>query len=99
MRRRAKARRRVLLSAFSSRLGPETLNIRIYRQGEALVCEREIVERDGTSFTMVLPAREPEQVRALLAADPYYPRLRPQVGRAMAALTRVLGAQHGDRAV
>lgn len=93
MKRRAKARRRVLLSAFSRRLGAETLSVRIYRQGAALVCEREVVERDGTSFTMVLPAREAEQVRALLAADPYYPRVRPEVDRAMSALAKALQEQ------
>ena len=98
MRRRAKARARTLLSEFSSRLGAETLKVRIYREGEAFVCERELVERDGTSFTMVLPFREPEAVRDLLEADPYYSQVRSEVGRALGALHKALREEHGDRA-
>lgn len=97
MRRRAKARTRTLLSEFSSRLGSETLNVRIYREREAFVCERELVERDGTSFTMVLPFDRPEAVRELLEADPHYPRVRSEVGRALGTLERAL-REHGKRA-
>lgn len=97
MRRRAKARTRILLSEFSSRLGSETLNVRIYRDREALVCEREVVERDGTSFTMVKPFKEADDLRELLQADPYYPRVRSQVGRALGTVERAL-REHGRRA-
>ena len=98
MRRRRKARVRTLLGGFSSRVGSETLNVRIYRDREAFVCERELVERDGTSFTMVLPFREPEAARKLLEADPYYSRVRSEVGRALGALHKALSEEHGDRA-
>jgi hypothetical protein len=98
MSRRRKAKVRILLSGFSSRVGSETLNVRIYRDREAFVCERELVERDGTSFTMVKPFKEAEDVRALLTADPYYPRVRGQVGRALGTLEKALREQHGKRA-
>ena len=97
MKRRPRTKTRTLLSEFSSRLGSETLNVRIYRDREAFVCERELVERDGTSFTMVLPFTEPEAVRELLEADPYYPRVRSEVGRALGTLDRAL-REHGKRA-
>ena len=97
MKRRAKAKTRILLSEFSSRLGSETLNVRIYRDREALVCERELVERDGTSFTMVKPFLEPRQLRELLEADPYYSRVRAEVGRAVIVLERAL-REHARRA-
>ena len=97
MKRRAKARARTLLSGFSSRVGAETLNVRIYRDREAFVCERELVERDGTSFTMVLPFKVPDEARALLEADPHYPRVRRDVDRALGALDRAL-REHGRRA-
>ena len=97
MKRRAKAKTRTLLSEFSSRLGSETLNVRIYRDREALVCERELVERDGTSFTMVKPFLEPRQLRELLEADPHYPRVRAEVGRAIIVLERAL-SEHARRA-
>ena len=95
--KRRKVRTRTLLSGFSSRLGSETLNVRIYRDREALVCERELVERDGTSFTMVKPFREPQDVRELLEADPYYPRVRSEVARTLGALDRAL-REHGRAA-
>lgn len=97
MKRRAKAKTRTLLSEFSSRLGSETLNVRIYRDREALVCERELVERDGTSFTMVKPFLEPHHLRELLEADPYYPRVRAEVDRTLGMLNRAL-REHAKRA-
>ena len=98
MNRRAKAKARILLSGFSSTLGSETLNVRIYRDRKAFVCERELVERDGTSFTMVLTFKETGDVRALLIADPYYSRVRGEVVRALGTLDRALLEHHGKRA-
>jgi len=93
-----KQKARTLLSQFSSPLGREVLKVRIYRDREAFVCERELVERDGTSFTMVLPFKEPGAARALLAADPYYARVRGEVGRALIKLDRALRDSHGKAA-
>lgn len=90
-----KDKTRTLLSTFSSRLGKETLNVRIYRDRESFTCERELVERDGTSFTMVLPFTEPEAARRALAADPYYSRVRREVGRALLRVDRALRDLHG----
>ena len=95
MTRRNKAKARTLLSGFSSRLGSETLNIRIYRDHEGFVCERELVERDGTSFTMVLPFKEPDRARALLTSDPYYPKVWALVGRALGMLDKAVREHHG----
>src|SRR5258708_35630943 len=98
MKHPGKQKARTLLSQFSSPLGSETLNVRIYRDREAFVCERELVERDGTSFTMVVPFRQPEDVRSVLEADPYYPRVRSDVARALGTLDRALREHHGERA-
>ena len=97
MKRQARAKARTLLSGFSSRVGAEILNVRIYREGEAFVCERELVERDGTSFTMVLPFKEPDEVRTLLEGDPHYERVRREVARTLSMLDRAL-REHGRRA-
>lgn len=86
---------RALLSEFSSRLGSETLNVRIYRERGAFVCERELVERDGTSFTMVLPFRKVESIRAVLAADPHYAQMRPAAARALVQVERAARVLHG----
>lgn len=98
MKRRVKSGARTLLSEFSSSLGSETLKVRIYRERDALVCERELVERDGTSFTMVLPLQRADAVRELLEADPYYPRVRAEAERALARLDRALRQEHGRQA-
>jgi hypothetical protein len=90
VKRPGKRKPRTLLSEFSSSLGNETLNVRFYRDRGSLVCERELVERDGTSFTMVFPFREAEAARALMAADPYYSRVRPEATRALSKLDRAL---------
>jgi hypothetical protein len=86
---------RTLLTEFSSKLGSETLNVRIYRDHRSFVCERELVERDGTSFTMVVPFTEVETARALLTADPYYSHVRQQVGRALIKLDYAVRSNHG----
>jgi hypothetical protein len=95
MKHPGKQKARILLSQFSSPLGREVLKVRIYRDREAFVCERELVERDGTSFTMVLPFKDPGAARALLAADPYYARVRGEIGRALIKLDRALRDSHG----
>src|SRR5258708_39446157 len=97
MKRLRKQKARALLSEFSSTLGSEILKVRIYRDREAFVCERELVERDGTSFTMVLPFKKPETARRLLTADPYYPRVRSELDRAFRQLERALRGHHGKR--
>lgn len=86
---------RALLSEFSSRLGNETLNVRIYTERGAYVCERELVERDGTSFTMVLPFRKVESIRAMLAADPHYAQMRLAAARALVQVERAARVLHG----
>src|SRR6266513_5418289 len=90
-----KQKARALLSEFSSTLGSEILKVRIYRDREAFVCERELVERDGTSFTMVLPFRNVDTARTLLAADPYYARVRGEVWRALGKLAKAVRENDG----
>ena len=98
MKHPGKQKARALLSQFSSPLGREVLKVRIYRDREAFVCERELVELDGTSFTMVLPFRDPGTARTLLAADPYCARVRAEVGRALSKLDRALRDSNGKSA-
>lgn len=91
-----KQKARALLSEFSSTLGSEILKVRLYRDGETIVCERELVERDGTSFTMVLPVTGTEAARALLALDPHYPRVRGEVWRILGRLEKTQREQDGN---
>jgi len=93
-----KQKARALLSEFSSTLSSEILKVRIYRVRGGFVCERELVERDGTSFTMVYPFRKVEAARTLLAADPYYLRVRGEVSRALGKLDEALREHRGKPA-
>jgi len=93
-----KQKARPLVSEFSSTLGSEILKVRIYRNREAFVCERELVERNGTSFTMVLPFKEAGAARNLLTSDPYYSRVRGEVWRVLGRLDKALREQDGKSA-
>lgn len=90
MKRSVKSKTRTLLSEFSGDVGNETLKVRFYRDRGSFICERELVERDGTSFTMVIPFRQAEAARKLVAADPYYSRVQWQAARALSKLDRAL---------
>lgn len=86
---------RKLLSEFSSPLGNETLSVRIYHDREKYICERRLVERDGTSFTMVLPFTEPQAARVFLSADPYYSQVQQEVRRVLVRLDRAWHRANG----
>lgn len=88
MKRTDRPKPRKLLSEFSSPLGNETLSVRIYRDRETYVCERRLVERDGTSFTLVLPFTEPQAARVFLSADPYYSQVQREVRQVLVRLDR-----------
>lgn len=88
---RRTAQVRALLGEFSSKVGKETLSFRIFHDHETFVCERRFVEKDGTSFTVVLPFDELAVARAFLAADPYYDQLRDKVGRVLIRLNSESG--------
>ena len=90
MKRPRTIKARTLLSEFSGDVGNETLNVRFFRDRGSLICERELVERDGTSFTMVIPLREVGAARKLVTADPYYSRVQWQAARALSKLDRAL---------
>ena len=94
MKRSGNQQPRKLFSEFSSTLGSETLNVRIYQENSTFICEREIVERDGTSFTMLIPFSEAATVRKLLATDPCFSQVTGQVGRILVSLDRVLRDKH-----
>lgn len=92
---RSKAQARALLGEFNNRLGREILNIRIYHEHESFIFERQIVERDGTSFTVVLPFRKATAIRNLIAADPYSKYLQLNAERIAVKLEQALWFTHG----
>lgn len=86
---------RKLFSEFSFQLKTETLSVRIYQQESTFICEREIVERDGASFTMLVPVEQPETARKLLATDPCFTQANGQIGRMLVRLDNALRDKRG----
>jgi hypothetical protein len=59
--------------------GRKMLQVRVYREYNAFVCERMIVERDGSTYTQTLAVASLDEITSLLQADPYYPDMRARV--------------------
>ncbi len=59
--------------------GKKTLQVRVYREYNAFVCERVLVERDGSIYTQTLAVSSLDGITSLLQADPYYPEMRTRV--------------------
>lgn len=49
-----------------------SLSIQIFRSGNAYVCERRQLERDGTESTQLLPFRTAEALQTFIKSDSYY---------------------------
>lgn len=85
---RRKAQGPALLGKFSIRFGQETLSVRVYRDGASFILERCIVERDGTSYTVVLPFKEVAAIHGLLTTDPYLENAQSKAKRIALSLER-----------
>ena len=96
MKRTEKRQAKTLLGEFSRLLGNETLTVRVYRDHGSCVCERELVERDGTSFTMVIPFREVDTLKAVLSADPHYANVSADIFRVLRKVDRALRIGNAD---
>jgi hypothetical protein len=58
----------------------ERLSVRVLRQADGFVCERELVERDGSTTLQVLPFHSVDILRYFLSRDPFYEFIRHEVG-------------------
>ena len=96
MKRPERHQAKTLLGEFSRPVGSETLRVRVYRDRGSCVCERELIERDGTSFTMVIPFREVDTLKTVLSADPHYSSVSVDVGRVLGKVDRALRDGNGD---
>ena len=61
---------------FSQAIGKEIIAVRLYKEQVGYLCEREIVESDGSAFIQVLPFNTTKEVRELLHCDPYFSTLK-----------------------
>ena len=96
MSRRRKAKVRTLLSGFSIRVGSETLNVRIYRDREAFVCERELeVQRGDGRIELVGLVKRLEPVLRLAEAKLRAADEIPGRSGCFIRLGNLLGLLHG----
>lgn len=79
---------RQLRGGFSKTLGKQTLRVRIFREAQGYVCERELVETDGTTFTQALPFVGLSKLRTFFRADEFYSRIETEVEKVLAKLAR-----------
>ena len=63
-------------SQFTQVLGKQVLHLRLYRESNGFLCERELVEPDGTGVMQALPFHTAQEVEEFLASDPHYARIR-----------------------
>ena len=92
---RTKVHAPTLLGEFSRRLGQETLSVHVYRDHQSFLLERRVVERDGTSFTVVLPFKETAEIHAMLAVDPYLENFRAQARYLVIGIEKRLRTSYG----
>lgn len=67
---------RLPLSEFSQVVGKRVLHFRLYRQSEGFLCERELIEPDGTGTTQALPCETVHQVEEFIESDPHYREIK-----------------------
>jgi hypothetical protein len=57
---------------FSQTIGKAVIRVRLFKEHAGYLCERELIELDGTAFTQALPFRSLNEVQEFLTCDPHY---------------------------
>lgn len=60
------------LSEHSQAIGKQMLFIRLYQESTGFLCERELIETDGTGVFQILPFQKLSEVQEFLVSDPHY---------------------------
>ena len=61
---------------FAQAIGREIIVIRLFREHAGYLCERELIESDGTAFTQALPFKTTKEVREFLHCDPHFSTIK-----------------------
>lgn len=64
------------LAEFSQTIGKQVLNVRLFKEHAGYLCERELVESDGSAFTQALPFQSAAAIREFLHSDPHYAAIK-----------------------
>ena len=60
------------LSEHSQAIGKQMLHIRLYQESIGYLCERELIETDGTGIVQALPFRALHEIQEFLKSDPHF---------------------------
>lgn len=71
---------------FAQVIGKEVVVIRLFREHAGYLCERELVESDGTAFTQALPFKTTKEVREFLHRDPYFSTIKTGANKLLGKL-------------
>lgn len=76
------------MADFSKTIGRTILHVRAYREAHGFLCERELIENDGTAFIQALPFVHVDQLREFLMADPLYKEMRKEAIKMLSFITK-----------
>ena len=79
---------------FSQTIGREIIAIRLYKEHAGYVCERELIESDGTAFTQALPFTTTKEVREFLHCDPYFSTIKTGANMLLGKLALEVPHEH-----
>ena len=79
---------------FSQAIGKEIIAIRLYKEHVGYLCERELVEPDGSAFTQVLPFTSTKEVREFLHCDPYFSIIKTSANTLLGKLALEVTNEH-----
>lgn len=75
------------ISEHCHAVGKQKLYLRLYDEGSGFLCERELVEADGTGVIQAFPFRTLGEVHEFLISDPHYISIRKGVNKIFEILT------------
>ena len=60
------------VSEHSQAIGKQMLHLRLYQESIGYLCERELIETDGTGIVQALPFRALHEIQEFLESDPHF---------------------------
>ena len=75
------------LSEHSQAIGKQMLYIRLYQENSWFLCERELIETDGTGVFQILPFQKLSEVTEFLVSDPHYLVIKRGASKILDSLT------------
>lgn len=69
------------ISEHCQAVGKRILHLRLYQEHSGFVCERELIEVDGTGIIQALPFHSLLEIQEFLMSDPHYGAIKKGAGK------------------